>query len=542
MQLRWYQQEAINAVHDYFEHANGNPLVLMPTGSGKSVVIGDFTAGVIQRWPSQRILMMTDSKHLIQQNADKIQAIMPNVPLGIYSAGLKKKQAIAPIVYGGVQSIYNGVKELGHRDLCLVDEAHMVDDDPKSRYGQVFAALWEKNPLMKVIGFTATGWRTRQGLLTNVNPENNYRVFTDVCYDLTKPEDFIRLIAEGYLVTPIAKPAETQINVDSVRIIGGDFVISGLKRVSDVEELTLRALRELIAHSYDRNCGMVFAVDIEHAENINRILINAFGQSSCVIHSEQEIEENDANYKAWQAGSIKWAVSVGQLAKGVDNPRIDIIGVLRTTLSSQLWVQMIGRGMRPYPGKRNLLVLDFTQNTRTLGPINDPYIPKQRGEKRTGEAPVKICRPEQGGCGCYNHTSARFCDFCGLEFAQTVKFKQEAGTEEILTGGAPQVEYFDVQYVIYNRHEKRSDPDSISLHVTYFCNGGERFDEWKTFNNKRSIKFSLDWLRQRIAMTEEMEKTITIDNILLARDRLRNPKRIRVHIKKPYSEILGYEY
>ncbi len=543
---RWYQQEAIDAVYDYFSRGNtGNPLVLMPTGTGKSVVIGGLASEIIKTWPSQRLLMMTDSKHLIEQNAEKLRAIMPGVPLGIFSAGLKKKQAVAPIVYGGIQSICNHVRDIGHRDLCLVDEAQMVDDDPKSRYGETFKQLWAINPLMKIIGFTATGWRTRQGLLTNINPDTNYRIFTDVAYDLTTTENFVRLIAENFLVPPISKPADTQIDVKGVKIAAnGDFVISDLKRVTDVKELTLRALRELIAHSFDRNCGMIFAVDIEHAEHINEMLIEAFGQTSVVIHSEREVAANDADYRAWKEGRVKWAVSMGQLTKGVDNPRVDIIGMLRTTLSSQLWVQMIGRGMRPYFGKRNCLVLDFTQNTRTLGPVNDPYIPKGRGEKRTGEAPVKICRPENGGCGCYNHASARFCDMCGMEFVFENKFKQEAGTEEILTGGQPIVEYFDVDYVIYTKHEKRvKNTVSLSLRTTYFCRGGARFDEWKVFNEGKGKKYSIDWLRQRLEMTPEMESTVTIDNVLSVRDRLRNPKRIRVWTnQKPYPGVLGYEY
>ncbi len=107
-------------------------------------------------------------------------------------------------------------------------------------------------------------------------------------------------------------------------------------------------------------------------------------------------------------------------------------------MSVPLHIQKYCRGTRPNPdtNKSNCLVLDFGRNTERLGYINDPIIPKKKGEK-PGDIPVKIC----DNCGAYNHISARKCDQCGQEFTFQVKIVAKAGNEEILRNNTPILRY-----------------------------------------------------------------------------------------------------
>ena len=92
IQLRYYQQEALDAIYNYFlTHQTGNPLIGLPTGTGKSVLPAAFIQGIMKQWPNQRFLLITHVKELIEQNARAMLTLWPEAPLGIYSSGLKVK-------------------------------------------------------------------------------------------------------------------------------------------------------------------------------------------------------------------------------------------------------------------------------------------------------------------------------------------------------------------------------------------------------------------------------------------------------------------
>lgn len=527
---RWYQLEAEKALYDYFATNRGNPIIALPTGTGKSVVLGRTCANAIRRWPNQRFLMATHVKKLIEQNAQKLLDIWPSAPLGICSAGLGERTANAPIVYGGVATLRNMVPALGHRDIFWIDECHLVSPDEETMYAQLIKELTHINPKLKVVGMSATPFRMGQGLLTNGG------IFTDICYDVTGVESFNRLITEGFLSPLIPKKTKVEIDVSGIAISKGEYKAVPLEEASD--KITYEALCELLEFSANRVCGLIFATGIKHAEHIHYMLTNHFGQSSVVIHSGNKKfprteAQNDKDLERWLSGQVKWAVNMNALTTGIDNPMIDVIGCLRPTISSVLWVQMLGRGTRPCPhsGKRNCLVMDFAGNTKRLGPINDPRIPKKKGEG-TGEIPIRICE----ACGCYNHLSARYCINCGEEFTFQIKYSKSASTDELLRDTAPIVEFFNVDYVIYGLHEKTGSPPSIK--VSYFC-GLQKFDEWVCLEHEGYAKSLAHqwWLKHH--RSEPPTKTA---DALAVKAELRKPKRIRVHVNKSFPEVLSYEY
>ena len=535
---RWYQDEAEFSIFDYFAQGNqGNPIVAMPTGTGKSIVIGNFIRRIFEMWPNQRVMMLTHVKQLIEQNAHKLQGIWPTAPIGIYSAGLNSRDMIMPIVFGGVQSVAKAIqrsesdiktpshlRHFGWRDLVLIDECHLLSTNEDTTYQYIIAELKKINPNLKIVGFTATPYRLKQGLLTDNG------IFTDLCYDLTKVELFNRLIAEGYLAPLIPKRTLTQIDISEVSIVAGDYNKKQLAQAVDKDEITYNAVRETVEQGFNRNAWLLFAASVENSENIAAML-QSFGVPAAATHSKLSDAENDKRIAAFKSGELRALVNNNKLTTGFDHPAIDLIAMLRHTMSPGLWVQMLGRGTRPFKGKQNCLVLDFAGNTERLGPINDPVKPRKAG-KGGGDAPIRVC----DSCGVYNHASARHCVGCGKEFSFEIKIFSTASDTELLRSDLPVVEYLKVSKVLYNLHNKEGSPPSIK--VSYFC-GFKMFNEWVCLEHGgMSGKKARDWWKQRHAE----EPPATTAEALRRVSELRVPSSVRVWTNKKYPEVLSCEY
>ena len=116
--LRDYQAEAIQAIYAWFERRTDNPLVVMPTGTGKSVVIAGFVKGIMDAWPSQRILVVTHVRELVEQNAKALLRLWPEAPVGVYSAGLRRRDHDRQITFAGIQSIHKHAARLWPEPSC----------------------------------------------------------------------------------------------------------------------------------------------------------------------------------------------------------------------------------------------------------------------------------------------------------------------------------------------------------------------------------------------------------------------------------------
>lgn len=349
IQLRYYQQEALDAIYKYYSEGNtGNCLVGLPTGTGKSILPAAFIQGVMKQWPNTRFLMITHVKELISQNANELLELWPEAPLGIYSSGLKLKQTAQPIIFGGVQSMIKHPQLFGHRDIAFVDEAHLVSAEESSQYQTFFAFMKLINPNLKIIGMSATLYRMGMGMIT----ENG--LFTDIVYDKTSLEGFNELLAAGYMAPLIPLRTKTELDVSDVSIQKGEFAATQLQGAVDKAPITFKALQELVHAGQNRKSWLIFASGIEHAEHIAEQL-GAFGIDCAPVHSKRPIDYNDAAIKAFKSNELRAIVNYGKLTTGFNHPEIDLIGMLRPTLSVPLWVQMLGRGTRPANGKENCI-------------------------------------------------------------------------------------------------------------------------------------------------------------------------------------------
>lgn len=471
--LRDYQDQAVASIYSYFADGRGEaPLIVAPTGSGKSVIIAEFCRRALVDYPETRILAATHQRELIQQNFQALLRMWPSAPAGIYSAGIGRRQARAQVLFAGVQSIHRKTREIGHVDLMLVDEAHLIPRNTNTQYGRLIDGLREINPAMKLIGATATPYRLDSGCLHT----GDEALFDGICYDIP----VAMLVQRGFLSPLISKRPGTVFDTRGLHKRGGEFIDAEMMARFATEEATEAAVAEIVALAADRRSWIAFCIGVDHAEQV-RDAMRGHGIAAEMVTGQTPSVERDRLLRQFKAGEIRCLTSVGVLTTGFDAPSVDLIAMLRPTASTGLYIQMAGRGMRIADGKEDCLVLDFAGNVLRHGPVDGIVLP---GEKRPGdgdgEAPSKVC-PE---CESIILIAARECPDCGHIFpAPEPKIERTASVEAIMNLTATD-EWRPVLDVDYARHRKAGSPDS--LRVEYLVGPKDRFvvvSEWVCFGH-----------------------------------------------------------
>ena len=519
--LRPYQQAAITAIYGYFQNHKGNPLVVIPTAGGKSLVMAAFIEGVLKAWPDQRILIVTHVRELIAQNHAEMIGLWPEAPAGIYSAGLGKREAQARILFAGIQSIHRRAAEIGHTDLVLIDEAHLIPGSSSTMYRRFLDGLTRINPALKVIGLTATPFRLDSGMLH----EGKNALFNDIAYEAPVRD----LIDAGYLSPLVSKQPATRLDVSKVGTRAGDFIQRDLAAAVDKEAITRAAVSEIIEHGRDRKSWLAFCSGVDHARHV----AEEFGRQGIIcrtIFGDTPKEERDAIIAAFKRGEIRALASMGVLTTGFNAPAVDLIALLRPTKSAGLYVQMVGRGTRLAPGKENCLVLDFAGNVRRHGPI-DLVRPRRAGEAGGGDAPTKVC-PE---CDSIIALSATECPDCGYVFpAREVKIAPTAATLPVLS---PKVQWLPVHGVSYSRHDKLGGLPSLK--VTYSC-GLTSYSEWVCIEHQGYARQkAAEWWRKR---APGCPVPVTVNQAIAQATRLARPSAISVRPSGRYVEVSGHRF
>lgn len=532
--LREYQRTAINTLYTWFEnHQTGNPLLVLPTGSGKSVIIAHFIKEVLELWPDQKIMILTHVKELIEQNANKLLTIWPQAPAGIYSAGLGKRQMFKPVIFAGIQSVYAKAMYLGHFDLVLIDEAHLIGHNSEGMYRKLLNDLTSINPALRIIGLTATPWRTGSGSIAH----GEHALFHDVAYEV----GIMDLLNLGHLV-PLIPPSAgiaTQVNTDSLHVKHGEFVASEVEALMDCTEITQSALNEVIVLGSNRKSWLIFCAGVNHAEHVAKAL-NHRGITTGCITGKTSARERESIIKDYKSGNLQALTNANVLTTGFDAPETDLLVFLRPTKSPGLFVQMCGRGMRPAADKKDCLVLDFAGNINRHGPIDKikAWIPNPKHEGAT-LSPFKYCP----SCRKQVLINVTVCE-CGYLFPIEEKSKHdEHATTDAILSNQVKANRIEIKHVQYRRHDKPGSPPS--LRVDYYSNGmflQRVASEWVCLEHEGyAKKRALKWWHDRYGNMEQKFPE-TIDEALNNSRFLKQPRFITVIPKGKYTEIIGHEW
>lgn len=372
--LRPYQNEAVSETHRALvSRPTSAPLVSLPTASGKTIVIAALIERLLSFQKTARFLVLTHTKELVEQDYNKfiLYSCLPETSVGIASSSFGRFELDKQVIFGTIQTI--AAREFcEHIDFIFIDEAHLLPEHEESQYRRTLAAATSINPNLRVVGLTATPFRTDSGLLT----EGANALFTEISYEANIKE----LIRDKYLTLLISSGSTLHVDESALVVKGADFDEAISER--EMMGITPEILAQILKQGRNRRAWMVFCVSIAHANQVAEAISKA-GISCKVVSSAESADEREKAINDFKVGRLQALVNVNILTTGFDAPNVDLIVSLRPTMSTSLWVQICGRGMRIAEGKQNCLVLDFANNIARHGPIDAIRV---TGQDWTGSA------------------------------------------------------------------------------------------------------------------------------------------------------------
>ncbi|WP_420065602.1 DEAD/DEAH box helicase [Pectobacterium colocasium] len=384
--LRPYQREAVSATLDYFRRHTQPAVIVLPTGAGKSLVIAELA-----RLARGRVLVLAHVKELVAQNHAKYCAW--GLDADIFAAGLQQRDSQGKVVFGSVQSVARNLDQFDNAfSLLIIDECHRISDDDNSQYQQIIQHLQKTNPQLRLLGLTATPYRLGKGWIYQYHYHGMIRgdehcLFRDCIYEL--PLRY--MIKHGFLVPPDRLDMPV-VQYDFSKLVARS---NGLFSEADLnlelkrqQRITPHIISQVIDYAQTRRGAMIFASTVEHAKEITALL--PVGQAA-LVSADTPAAERDALIDAFKQQALKYLVNVAVLTTGFDAPHVDLIAILRPTESISLYQQIVGRGLRLYPGKTDCLILDYAGNPHDL------YTPEVGNSKpHAGSQPVQVFCPACG--------------------------------------------------------------------------------------------------------------------------------------------------
>lgn len=467
--LRPYQTEAIEAVHAYWDRGGGNALIDLATGCGKSIVLAQLVRDVVESYDA-RVLVLTHVKELVEQDLRATLRLWPQCPAGINSAGLGRRDTRSQALFASIQSVFKlGPDELGPRHLIVIDEAHLVPKSGDGMYLTLINKLREAVPDLRVVGLTATAYRLDSGRLD----EGDGRLFDDVVYSYGIGDG----VRDGFLSPLTSKNGLNGIiSLKGVAKLGGEFKARDLEAAANKDALVKAAVADMMERGADRRGWIVFCSGVDHCESV-RAEIASHGVAVASVTGETPRDERDRAIRQFKAGELRALTSVGVLTTGFDAPHVDLIAMLRPTLSTGLYVQMLGRGTRLAAGKSDCLVLDYSGNVRRHGPVDAIEVLGQSGgpgksEKTEAET---VRAKECPQCGSLVGLRVMECADCGHQWPVEPKHEAKADEEAAVMVREVEERWLTVDGISARSHV--SGAGNLSLRVDYFV-GIKSYPEW----------------------------------------------------------------
>lgn len=464
IELRDYQHRIVRQVSAEFAQGASTALVAASTGAGKTRVFAHLVQKFLRQAPALRVLVMVNRLQLLEQTA----RVLADFGFDVGVVGGGKREFTRQVTVASYLSTIN-VRPVPHYNLVIWDEAHRFAgmlDDKTHGLNHWYASLKDLNPKVRDIGFTATPYTTAGRIYGAA------KHFKKIAVEVGMKE----LLDGGYLCPVRSYEGDGKFNTEALSVRGGDYVQAELAALADDSELMARqvndALMRLDVHM--RQCVVWQCVSIKHVELVAARLRER-GESVAVCHSEQEDFERTTDIAEFEAGKRRHLVFVSIVSEGYDHPPIDAIVILRPTKSPVLYVQAVGRVMRPHPSKTYSLLLDYGNVVRSCGPLDYPYVRQREdaegGTRKTvlGETdvlPTELPVQECAWCGKIQFavlTPALECDACG----ENIYEQREQAECERLTKSAVRLRalYSNVQAVPVRKQEISWKVDATRAHL-----------------------------------------------------------------------------
>lgn len=390
MKLRKYQEDAISAVMDAVTAGQLQRMaVVLPTGMGKTVVFSHLA----RQWRethSGRVVVLVHRDELINQAAAKLHAVAPELTVGKVKAGTWELDRDVVVMSVQTASRAAGLERLSQLErrgrLVIVDECHHASAPTWVATLEALGCFTPGGP--PCVGFTATLDRTEGNPLSTV--------FQEVVFQ----RDILDGIAGGYLVNPRGKLITLQAGLlDNVKVYGGDYQAGDLGRALDHANAPAEVAKAY-AELAPGKPGVCFWPTVDLAMEAAEALRN-LGISALPVYGAMPLEMRRATLAAFSRGEVQVLTNAMVLTEGWDAPRAEVCVIARPTRSPALYVQMVGRVLRPYPGKSEALVLDITGATTdhklaTLADLTSGRVTQVRDGESLAEAVERTAKEDAG--------------------------------------------------------------------------------------------------------------------------------------------------
>lgn len=347
--LRPYQRRAVEGTFAAWRRGVRRPALVAPTGAGKTIIISE----VIQRAHAagcHRSVVLVHRDELVGQTMDKLASVAPHLRAGVVAG--RRDDISARVVVASVATLRGARRREALRGvgLVVVDECHHALRG--NSYGTVlqhFGCFTETGAL--ALGVTATMERADKGALGEVWEEIAERI------------EIAPLIADGHLVRPRAVHVWVEdLDLSKVKAKAGDFSEGALGRALAESMAPDRIVEAVQTHAQGRQ-GILFAPTVEFAALMAQRL-NEAGFPAALVSGSQPIEERRGALKDFRAGKVQWLCNCMVLTEGTDLPMAEVCLIARPTRSAPLFIQMVGRVLRPWAGKKDALVIDVVGASR----------------------------------------------------------------------------------------------------------------------------------------------------------------------------------
>ena len=402
LELRWYQEEAVDAIWDFIWSDKRASYIVAPCSAGKSLIQASAIQKVLSEYPESKILCVAHNQDLVGQNSSEFGGLCPDIDYGIYCAGLSRKE-LHDITFGTVQSLAR-VKTLPEWEIVFVDEFHLCSKNTKN-YMKLLKSIWAANPNAKLVGLSATPFRTDSG---DIRSEG---IFTNKIYEI----DIETLLDEGYLAPIVSRTTtDARIDMSQIATVRGEYENSSMA-AAFMSEDKYKAYMSLIASIYlsgQRNKFLIFGVNLAHCQamvsTLESLGIPIFYCDGTTAKKERKRIVED--FRECKRGVL---INCGLYTTGFNVKDIDCLAMVFATQSAIKYCQVIGRLQRIAEGKIDGLLLDFGKNIERFGPINLLQVePKFSNKNKTTASVVRACMK----CGYYTHIKFKNCGECGEPF------------------------------------------------------------------------------------------------------------------------------